>query len=138
MAARAVTKKGDMGVYIFKSLHGPWIKIGHHRITPRRPNVYYRVAGRGFCSCVHPPELCDHLSMDDFLLIAWYPELDRRCERLVHRACSVSVGEFHADQDVERAMACADALGRSEPVDDAAREEARSWAHARGRGAFAR
>lgn len=52
-----------MGVYVFESTHAPWIKVGHHKITASRPNVYYRVARRGFYSCVHPKELEGRLTM---------------------------------------------------------------------------
>jgi len=31
-----------MGIYIKKSLHSNWIKVGHHLITEKRPSVYYR------------------------------------------------------------------------------------------------
>ena len=55
-----------MGVYIFQSNHGPWIKIGHHKVTQTRPSVYYRIARRGFHSCVHPRDLRDHLDEQDF------------------------------------------------------------------------
>ncbi len=30
-----------MGIYIIKSLHSDWIKIGHHKVTDKRPAVYY-------------------------------------------------------------------------------------------------
>ena len=42
-----------MGVYFFACAAG-YVKVGHHRVTAARPNVYYRVARRGFQSCVHP------------------------------------------------------------------------------------
>ena len=43
-----------MGIYIIKSLHSNWIKVGHHLITKRRPSVYYRYINRGFYSAVRP------------------------------------------------------------------------------------
>lgn len=60
-----------MGVYVFRSHHAPWIKVGHHAATLKRPNVYYRVARRGFYSCIHPAELAGKLSIDDVALLAW-------------------------------------------------------------------
>ena len=125
-----------MGVYVFQSRHGPWIKVGHHRITSRRPNVYYRIAGRGFYSCLHPRELQGRLSIDDFDLVAWYPHLGRRDERAMHRACSTppSFGEFHALSNLELALRCGDARGERQPVDDDDRRQAVEWA-SRTRGA---
>ena len=85
-----------MGVYVFRCLHGPWVKVGHHLVTPRRPNAYYRVAGRGFYSIVHPPALEGKLGVHDLELVAWFPELTRAHERAVHtRGAAVRVGEFH-------------------------------------------
>lgn len=88
-----------MGVYVFRSKTAPWIKVGHHRVTPRRPDVSYRVKRRGFHSCRHPPELEGRLDADDFDLVAWFPSLTRRDEGRLHRLCSrrpgPSLGEFH-------------------------------------------
>lgn len=117
-----------MGVYIFRSLHLPWIKIGHHRITDRRPNVYYRVANRGFNSCVHPPELEGKLALDDFELVAWYPTLDRRDESAAHRACRSRWGEFHPLEDLSTALAVCDSRGNRQGVPASDKDEALVWA----------
>jgi hypothetical protein len=31
-----------MGIYIVKSLHSEWIKIGHFKTTDVKPSVYYQ------------------------------------------------------------------------------------------------
>ena len=73
-----------MGVYIFQSRHEPWVKVGHHRITERRPNVYFRIVPRGFNSCACPPNLEGHVSFMDVKLYAWYPNLTSTDERNIH------------------------------------------------------
>lgn len=70
-----------MGVYIFRSIHGPYIKVGHYA----GQNVYSRVAHRGFYSCVCPDEIRDRVSVSDMELIAWYPTLTRRDEASVKK-----------------------------------------------------
>ena len=117
-----------MGVYIFKSKHGHWMKIGHHKVTRARPNVYYRIARRGFHSCVHPPELNDHLDEEHFILVRWYPLLGRRDETAAHKSCETAYGEFHLDSDMERAIRCLDQRGTHVDVGEPARREALSWA----------
>lgn len=122
-----------MGVYIFRSRHAPWIKVGHHRVTPSRPNVYYRVAGRGFYSCVHPRELRGRLALRDLELVAWYPALGRRDERQLHRAAPQgAVGEFHRLHDLEALLRRADALGARATVGEEERAAAIAWAGRRG------
>ena len=84
----------------------------HFAATPRRPNAYYRVAGRGFHSVIHPPELDGRLGVHDLELVRWYPKLTRRDETRVHRACAVRVGEFHPVDELERTIAfCEGELG---------------------------
>lgn len=68
-----------MGVYIFRSFHGPFIKVGHYA----GKNAFCRVAHRGFSSCVCPKELRGRVAMEDMELLAWYPMLDRKMERMV-------------------------------------------------------
>lgn len=68
-----------MGIYIFRSLHAPYIKIGHYR----GQNAYCRIAHRGFYSCVCPNEIKNRVSMEDLELIAWFPSLDKKIERLI-------------------------------------------------------
>ena len=117
-----------MGVYIFQSNHAPWIKIGHHKVTQTRPNVYYRIARRGFHSCVHPRDLNDHLDEQDFTLVSWYPTLGRRDETCAHKSCSLSIGEFHPLSDMERAKECLDSRGQACSVGEDDRTRALQWA----------
>lgn len=117
-----------MGVYVFRSRESDWIKVGHHRVSPSRPNVYYRIARRGFHSCVHPRELDERLDEEHFDLVRWYPTLARRDETAAHRACAVSVGEFHPAADLERVLTCLDARGASVAVSPSARAQALVWA----------
>ena len=91
-----------MGVYVFRSRYvGSWVKVGHHRVTERRPNVYYRIVPRGFYSCVRPQALGDRVGMCDVALIAWYPDLHEKDEKRIHsilRSEFQHVGEwFMAD-----------------------------------------
>ena len=88
----ASLKTALMGVYIFRSTRGDWIKIGHHKLTPSRPNVYYRIARRGFHSCVHPTELAAFLDAEHFELVRWYPSLGRRDDARAPRVPGVVRG----------------------------------------------
>lgn len=70
-----------MGVYIFQSLHAPYIKIGHYQGR----NAYSRIAHRGFSSCVCPKELEGRVSMDDMELVAWFPRQGKKTEQTIKR-----------------------------------------------------
>lgn len=70
-----------MGVYIFRSVHGPYIKVGHYSGR----NAFSRVAHRGFYSCVCPREIENRVSMEDVELLAWYPGLRKKSESEVKR-----------------------------------------------------
>lgn len=70
-----------MGVYIFRSRNGPFIKVGHYA----GHNAYSRVAHRGFYSCVCPPAIRDRVSVEDLELMAWFPRLTRKDECTVKR-----------------------------------------------------
>ena len=120
-----------MGVYVFKSKHAPWIKVGHHKITASRPNVYYRVARRGFYSCVHPNELRGRLSIGDVELIAWYPDLTKRHETILHKTCVTKTGEFHPLENLSNILAKADTLGARSSVSNADMEQALDWARSK-------
>ena len=118
-----------IGVYVFACRHGPYVKVGHHRVTRARPNVYYRVAGRGFHACVHPACLDGKLGMRDLELLAWYPTLDTRDEKAVHRAGKAArVGEFHPVEALPTILADLDARGPRAGVDEAAKQQAVAWA----------
>lgn len=73
-----------MGVYVIQSKHANWLKIGHHKISPKRPNVYYRFINRGFYSCICPKEIKDKVGFDDLQLIYWYPNLTTKSEKKIH------------------------------------------------------
>ena len=72
-------------MYIFNVMD-KYIKVGHHKITRKRPNVWFRVAGRGFNSCVSPLDIKDHRSVSDLELIGWYPNINITQERVFHRS----------------------------------------------------
>lgn len=79
-------KEGNIGVYIIQhKLYPEWIKIGHHKITTRRPNVYFRFVRRGFHSCVCPPLLRHYLDFKHVELLAFYPNLTTKEEKQIHR-----------------------------------------------------
>ena len=95
-----------MGVYIFLSLIQPkWFKVGHHRITPRRPNVWYRVARRGFKSVKGPPELKGFTDIEHLDLLRFYPNLTSRDEKKLHRLNKqVRIGEWYPSSDLPRIL----------------------------------
>ena len=122
-----------MGVYVFRCRHAPWVKLGHHKVSSTRPNVYYRVAGRGFHACVHPHELDGKLGVHDLELVAWYPSLTRRHEGKLHRFFSAHrIGEFHPEAECSALLQACDRLGPRVAVSDGDRAQALVWA-ARGR-----
>lgn len=117
-----------MGVYVFRCLHGPYVKVGHHLVTRTRPNAYYRVAGRGFGECVHPEELDGLLYMSHLSLLAWYPTLTRHEEILIHRQFREgSVGEFHHIDDASEILHTLDSLGKKCTISEAGRMRAVRW-----------
>ena len=118
-----------MGVYVFRCRHGPFVKVGHHLVTRGRPNAYYRVAGRGFETVVHPPELDGLLYPEHLTLEGWYPTLAREHETAVHRRfrTAASVGEFHPDEHLAAILASLDAFGGRAEVGEAARRRAMRW-----------
>ena len=73
-----------MGIYIIKSLHSDWIKIGHHKITDRRPSVFHRYINRGFYSVICPIEIKDKVGFNDLKLIYWFDNLDINDEKKLH------------------------------------------------------
>lgn len=94
-----------MGIYIVKSKVANYYKIGHHKVTQRRPNVYFRWIRRGFYSCKHPEILNGKLSFEDIELLFWFPNLDIEIEQKIHAHlklsyASKSVGEWYEDLDL--------------------------------------
>ena len=74
-----------MGVYIIKSKHANWFKVGHHKISASRPNVYYRYINRGFYSVRCPPELQNRVGFWDVELLYFFKNLNVYEERRIHR-----------------------------------------------------
>jgi hypothetical protein len=74
-----------MGIYIIKSLHSNWIKVGHHLITEKRPSVYYRFINRGLYSVIRPKEIEDKVCFNDLELIYWFNNLNLSDEKKLHK-----------------------------------------------------
>lgn len=70
-----------MGVYVYRSLHAPYIKIGHYHGR----NAFSRIAHRGFASCVCPREINGKVSMEDMELIAWFPNQTKKTENFIKK-----------------------------------------------------
>ncbi len=81
-----------MGIYIIKSLHSNWIKVGHHLITEKRPSVYYRFINRGMYSVTRPDEIKDKVSFDDLQLIYWFTNLNMADETKLHKQLRLLYG----------------------------------------------
>ena len=119
-----------MGVYVFRCLHGPYVKVGHHLATRRRPHAYYRVAGRGFESVVHPQGLDGRLRVQDLVLEGWYPALTRQDETRVHRLFAEGhVGEFHRADDLPAILSTLDGMGSRAAVAETERARAIRWGY---------
>ena len=85
-----------MGVYVFRSLHGPYIKIGHYA----KSNAWSRIAHRGFHKILHPKELRGKVSVEDFTLVYWNQTHTTKDEKSFHKHCASYrvIGEwFHED-----------------------------------------
>lgn len=70
-----------MGIYIFSSKHGPFIKVGHYK----GQNAWSRIAHRGFYSCVCPMEIRNRVSVEDLELVAWFPNLTKKNESMIKK-----------------------------------------------------
>ena len=121
-----------MGIYIFQSLvDDQWVKVGHHRITPRRPNVWYRVARRGFNSCKCPSEIRGKTHVHQFKLLAFYPTLTSGNEKRLHRENKTRrVGEWYRTDELPRIYAFLEQTlgGTTVPVGDEDKIKALAWA----------
>ncbi|RPF81935.1 MAG: hypothetical protein CBC65_001700 [Rhodothermaceae bacterium TMED105] len=117
-----------MGVYVFKCLHGPYVKVGHHLVARGRPNAYYRVAGRGFETIIHPEELNGLLYIQHLSLEAWYPKLTREEEKMVHKTFTTGkIGEFHRLEDLDGILSYLDGVGSRTALTEDARKKAIRW-----------
>lgn len=70
-----------MGVYVFRSLHAPYIKVGHYQ----GKNAFSRIAHRGFSSCLCPQEVKGTVSMEDMELVAWFPQQTKKTEQAIKK-----------------------------------------------------
>ncbi len=71
-----------MGVYVFESKHGNYIKLGHYKGT----NAWKRIAPqRGFYSTNYPTDLIGKVGPYDFFLIYWYADLGTKDESRLHQ-----------------------------------------------------
>lgn len=88
-----------MGLYVFKSSHADYIKVGFTSWD----NPWYRVNGSagvplGFSSVRHPESLKGRVGPNDLELLGWWPECTHEQENAIHtllRRISV-VGEWYA------------------------------------------
>jgi hypothetical protein len=121
-----------MGVYIFQSKVDPqWVKVGHCKITARRPNVWYRVARRGFNSCICPRHLRNKTHGQQLELLAFYPNLCTKDEKKLHRTHKhLRTGEWYPAKLLPRLIGWLEeeAGGQEAPVSEAAKAKAFEWA----------
>ena len=101
----ACIKCHQMGVYVIQHRSMPWVKVGHHKVTKRRPTLQHRLR-RGFRSCRHPADLEGRLGPEYFSVMGWFPTLGLLDEHRAHLICSQSesVGEFHPAGDLPRVL----------------------------------
>ena len=121
-----------MGVYLFHHRRAPFIKVGSYVCRGKRvlDNPWYRIANRGYHSIKHPPELSGAaLDADAFELLAWYPNLQRKHEILIHKHFGDRIGEFHAAFHKKELIAyCEELGGVAEEVSNEAKVAAWKWA----------
>jgi len=70
-----------MGVYVYQSKHMNAIKIGHYA----KQNAWCRIAHRGFYSCICPVEIRNRVSIEDMVLLYWFPTLTPKDEKRIHK-----------------------------------------------------
>jgi hypothetical protein len=121
-----------MGIYVIKSKFTNWYKIGHHKITEKRPNVYYRFIRRGFFSCISPIEIQNRLSFDDVELLFWFPNLNEKDEKHLHILLSNTLqkyGEWFKTDNSNIILNCIQNVGGVlEIVLQESLDEAKKWA----------
>ena len=97
-----------MGLYVFKSKHAPYMKVGYTSWD----NPWNRVNGSadipyGFSSVRHPESLKDRVAPEDLDLIGWWGEFTHEEEKALHllmRRISI-VGEWYSYDDLPLFMA---------------------------------
>lgn len=121
-----------MGIYVIKSKFTNWYKIGHHKISKKRPNVYYRFIRRGFYSYISPIEIQNRLSFDDVELLFWFPNLNEKDEKHIHILLSNKLqkcGEWFKTEDFNIILNCIQNVGGIlEIVLQESLNEAKKWA----------
>lgn len=121
-----------MGVYLFQHRRAPFIKVGSYVCRGKRvlDNPWYRIANRGYHSIRHPSELSGtELDADAFDLLAWFPNLQRKDETLIHKHFKDRIGEFHAAVHEKELIAyCEELGGIAEEVPTEAKVAAWNWA----------
>lgn len=93
-----------MGVYIIKHKFSDWFKIGHHKITKTKLNVYFRFINRGFYACRCPDEIKNKVSFEDLDLLYWFPNLDIVKEIRIHnylKKIYEHYGEWYINADID-------------------------------------
>lgn len=81
-----------------------WCRLGRHKITKKRPNVYYRYINRGFYRCKCPEEIKDKLSFNDLHLLYWFNNLNIEDEKKIHcqlRKKINHIGKWYKYNDIE-------------------------------------
>jgi len=84
-----------VGIYIFKSKTGPYLKVGH----TKRKNPWDRIeAHGGFASNLNPPGIRGKIGTSDLLLVGWYPHGSVEKELAFHRlyASEAVAGEWYS------------------------------------------
>src|SRR5580692_10604877 len=76
-----------MGVYVFESKHGPFLKVGHFH----GENAWSRVIRRGFRRVRCPGDIADRVDAEDLELLGWFPDLTTAHERTIHKASRESL-----------------------------------------------
>lgn len=124
-----------MGVYIFKSIHDHWYKIGSFKTSEQKPNVYFRVVGlKGFDTCRKIPiSIKGRVGVDDLVLVRWFPNLCMKDEKEIYkvliRRFPRVYGEWIFTKDIGEVIWIIEEMfkGRSENVGEECKEMAREW-----------
>ena len=108
-----------MGVYVYKSNHMEAIKIGHYCGS----NAWSRIAHRGFYSCRCPNEIKDKVSVEDLILLFWYPTLTSKDEKALHKSLKQYrlCGEWFRSEAVDKLP---ELITEENKVSDCSKEEA--------------
>jgi hypothetical protein len=122
-----------MGIYIIKSIHSDWIKVGHHKVSQRKPNVYFRYINRGFYSCICPSEIKNKVGFHDVELLYWFPSLDISIEKKIHKKLKQSetkIGEWYSFKILDKILTLItqEFNGINCPPSDQDLEIAKQWA----------